>query len=334
MDYQLHETAEPLLSIQNLGAVFQNKKLLIKAVDGIDLNVNSNEIHGIVGESGCGKTVTAMSILRLIPAPGRINNGRILWKNNDLNSFTEKQIRKVRGNQIAMIFQNPQMALNPLFKIGDQITDIIRRHQHVDKKTALNRANELMEMVKIPDVGTRFHYYPYQLSGGLCQRAMIAMAIACQPELLIADEPTAALDVTVQAQILDLLLDMHHQFKMSILLISHDMGVIARMCDRVSVMYLGRIVESSTAERLFADPRHPYTQGLLKAVPVPDPNVKHKTVIQGDVSTTDTIPKGCRFHPRCPQAFEPCFKFEPSMKGIDGQQINVACWLYEHDIHH
>lgn len=331
MAEELNYIKEILLSVKELEAVFKNGKNNFTAVDGLDLDIYKREIHALVGESGCGKTVTALSILRLMPPSGKIINGKIFWKDMDLLMLSEKQMQRIRGKQIAMIFQNPQMALNPLYKIGDQITSTIRLHQKIDKKTARNRAKALLETVKIPDADTRFSYYPYQLSGGLCQRAMIAMALACKPQLLLADEPTAALDVTVQAQILDLLLEIRDKFHMSILLISHDMGVVARMCDRVSVMYLGRMVESSTAELLFSNPKHPYTKALLKSVPLPDPKASFHAVIQDDISTAEVVAGGCRFHPRCPEAFDRCRMEEPQMFGLKGQQSKVACWLYTNE---
>jgi oligopeptide/dipeptide ABC transporter ATP-binding protein len=284
-----------------------------------------------VGESGCGKTVAALSILRLIPAPGRIVGGSITWNNRDILSLSARELRSMRGREIAMIFQNPQMALNPLFTIGDQITTVLQLHQDLDKKTAQEKAKTLFETVRIPDAEKRFYHYPSQLSGGLCQRVMIAMALACRPHLLIADEPTAALDVTVQAQILDLLLEIRDRFRMAILLISHDMGVVARMCDRVSVMYLGKIVERAGADELFAQPKHPYTEALLKAVLIPDPGATYSPPIQGDLFSTDSLPQGCRFHPRCPKVMDRCHTNAPLMMTLKGQSREVACWLYTHE---
>ena len=260
MNNEVKKERFPLLKIKGLKIEFQlkNRKVL-RAVDGIDLTINPGEIHGLVGESGCGKTVTSLSILRLITRPGYISAGEVLWDGKDLLKLKKDEMRRVRGKEIAMIFQNPQGALNPLYTIGDQMRAIIQLHRPMRKKEAEDEVIRLLQIVKIPDPEKRINDYPHQLSGGMCQRVLIAMALSCQPKLLIADEPTAALDVTIQAQILDLLLELREQFQMAILLISHDMGVVARMCDRISVMYLGRIIELAEATQLYNSPKHPYT---------------------------------------------------------------------------
>ena len=319
-----------LLSIKGLKTEFRLKDgRVLRAVDGIDLDIKPGEIHGLVGESGCGKTVSSLSILRLITRPGFISGGEILWNGHDLLKLNNQDMRKIRGKEIAMVFQNPQGALNPLYTIGDQMRAIVRLHRPMSKKEAEKEAIRLLRIVKLPDPEKRINDYPHQLSGGMCQRVMIAMALSCQPKLLIADEPTAALDVTIQAQIMDLLLELREQFQMAMLLISHDMGVVARMCDRISVMYLGKIVEESKAETLYASPKHPYTQALLKAVPIPDPTKKSQfSLLKGDLPGSVDIPSGCRFRTRCPEAFDKCVIEEPKIKDIDQNGSRVACWLY------
>lgn len=318
-----------LLSIKGLKTEFRLKEgRILRAVDGIDMDIKSGEIHGLVGESGCGKTVASLSILRLITRPGYISGGKVLWNGHDLVRLNNQDMRKIRGKEIAMVFQNPQGALNPLYTIGEQVRAIVRLHRTMSKKEAGNEAIRLLRIVKLPDPEKRINDYPHQLSGGMCQRVMIAMALSCQPKLLIADEPTAALDVTIQAQIMDLLLELRDQFKMAMLLISHDMGVVARMCDRISVMYLGKIVEESEAAPLYSSPKHPYTQALLKAVPIPDPTKKSQfSLLKGDLPSSVDIPSGCRFKTRCPEVFDRCVQ-EPLLKPVGENGTKVACWLY------
>lgn len=318
-----------LLSVRGLKTKFSLKSgNELSAVDGIDLDIKPGEIHGLVGESGCGKTVASLSILRLINFPGSISGGEILWNDNDLLKFPIEEMRKVRGREIAMIFQNPQASLNPLYTIGEQMKAIIQLHSPIHKKDIKDEVIRLLQTVKIPDPEKRINDYPHQLSGGMCQRVMIAMAISCQPKLLIADEPTAALDVTIQAQILDLLLELRERFKMAMLLISHDMGVVARMCDRISVMYVGKIIELADASVLYNSPGHPYTQALLRAVPVPDPSVRSKiSIISGDMPSSIDIPSGCRFRTRCPMAFDKCAAEEPELETINQDGSKIACWL-------
>ena len=329
MNKPTDRTSDLLLDIKGLKTEFRARnKRVLRAVDGIDLKIRPGEIHGLVGESGCGKTVASLSILRLISPPGLISAGEVLWNDQDLLRLKKDGIRKVRGKEIAMIFQNPQGSLNPLYTIGDQLTAVIRLHRQISRKEAQKEALRLLQEVKIPDPQSRIDDYPHQLSGGMCQRVMIAMALSCKPQLLIADEPTAALDVTIQAQILDLLLELRERFQMAMLLISHDMGVVARMCDRISVMYLGRIVEESRVEDLYSSPKHPYTQALLKAVPVPDPRKKGNfALLKGDMPSSIDIPSGCRFRNRCPEVFERCVQ-EPELESFGQNGTKVACWLY------
>ena len=330
MKNQIDTNILPLLSVRGLKTEFRLKDgNVLHAVDGIDLAIRPGEIHGLVGESGCGKTVASLSILRLISRPGLISGGEVQWNGNDLLKLKKQEMRRIRGKEIAMIFQNPQAALNPLYTIGNQIRAIIQLHRHMPKKQAEDEVIRLLQTVKLPDPENRLNDYPHQLSGGMCQRVMIAMALSCQPKLLIADEPTAALDVTIQAQILDLLLELRERFEMSMLLISHDMGVVARMCDCISVMYLGKIVEESKAETLYSSPKHPYTQALLEAVPIPNPTEKIKfSLLKGDLPSSVNIPSGCRFRTRCPEAFDKCITEEPKIKDIDQNGSRVACWLY------
>ena len=330
MKNQIDTNILPLLSVRGLKTEFRLKDgNVLHAVDGIDLAIRPSEIHGLVGESGCGKTVASLSMLRLISRPGFISGGEVLWNGNDLLKLKKQEMRRIRGKEIAMIFQNPQAALNPLYTIGNQIRAIIQLHRHMPKKQAEDEVIKLLQTVKLPDPENRINDYPHQLSGGMCQRVMIAMALSCRPKLLIADEPTAALDVTIQAQILDLLLELRERFEMSMLLISHDMGVVARMCDCISVMYLGKIVEESKAETLYSSPKHPYTQALLEAVPIPNPTEKIKfSLLKGDLPSSVDIPSGCRFRTRCPEAFDKCITEEPKIKDIDKNGSRVACWLY------
>jgi peptide/nickel transport system ATP-binding protein len=326
-----NSTKKELLRIKDLSVHFNLKGHgVLHAVDGIDLDIYQGEILGLVGESGCGKTVTTLSLLRLIDPPGYISNGQLNWEGKDLLNLNHKEMRQVRGKEIAMIFQNPQSSMNPLYSVGSQLVSVIRLHQKISKEEARKEAVRLLRLVEIPDPDRRMNDYPHQLSGGMCQRIMIAMALSCRPKLLIADEPTASLDVTIQAQIMDLLLEIREKFQMAILLVSHDLGVIARMCDRISVMYLGRIVESAPAKKLYNSPMHPYTQALLKSVPLPDPEHNEKiTKLKGDVPSPMNIPSGCRFRSRCPEVFDPCSKVDPMLRSVNGDDHLAACLLYK-----
>lgn len=323
---------EPLLSVRDLRTWFETDRGPARAVDGVSFDVRRGETLGIVGESGCGKSVTSLSIMRLIPSPpGRILPGsKILFRSGgrveDLVQASEERMRSVRGNEIAMIFQEPMTALNPVFTIGRQIVEAIRLHRGAEREEARQRAIELLEMVGIPDPDERIDTYPHQLSGGMRQRVVIAMALACDPALLIADEPTTALDVTIQAQILELLNRLQRELEMSVILITHDLGVVAETCDRMAVMYGGQICESGPVEELFADPKHPYTEGLLRSIPKPGERARRLTVIPGTVPSPADWPKGCRFHPRCTHAWQACTD-DPVPEFETGPQRNSRCLL-------
>lgn len=324
-------TKAALLDVRGLSVHFDVRGHgMLHAVDGVDFDIRKGEILGLVGESGCGKTVFSLSLLRLISPPGHISSGQINWVGRNLLDISNKEMRFVRGKEIAMIFQNPQSSLNPLYSIGSQLVSVIRLHREISKAEARNEALRLLRLVEISDPERRMNDYPHQFSGGMAQRIMIAMALSCQPKLLIADEPTASLDVTIQAQIMDLLLEIREKFQMAILLVSHDLGVIAKMCDRIAVMYLGRIVEIAPAEKLYDSPMHPYTQALLKSVPVPDPRHNGKiTKLTGDVPSPLNIPSGCRFRTRCPAVFGVCQKTDPVLRPVNGDDHLAACLLYK-----
>lgn len=323
-----------LLEIKNLKTYFFTGRGVVKAVDGIDLTIDKGEAVGIVGESGCGKSVTALSVLRLIPdPPGKIVEGEILFGNGggtiDLAKVSEKKIRDVRGKRIAMIFQEPMTALNPVYTIGNQISEAVLVHKKVTKKEALDRTIEMLKLVGIPAPEKRVKSYPHELSGGMRQRAMIAMGLVLDPEILIADEPTTALDVTIQAQILDLLTELKEKLGMAVLLITHDMGVIAETVKKVAVMYSGRIVESATVDEIFNNPLHPYTQGLLKAIPPLEkqPEGTRLPTIAGVVPDLINLPKGCLFKDRCPKAQEDCGMSEPKLEEVSpGHWVRCYHW--------
>jgi oligopeptide/dipeptide ABC transporter ATP-binding protein len=321
-----------ILEIKNLKTQFFTEAGIVRAVDGIDLTVKRGEVLGVVGESGCGKSVTSLSIMRLIGQPGRIVEGQILFDNNDLVSMPEAQMRDVRGNRISMIFQQPQSSLNPVFRVGDQITEVLHIHQDISKEEGKKRAIELLRLVGIPEPETRIEAYPHEMSGGMAQRVMIAMALACVPELLIADEPTTALDVTIQAQILDLMRNLRTKMDTAIILITHDLGVVAEMCDRVDVMYAGRIVEKASVVELFKNPKHPYTAALIGSTPVLGQAEKELVTIHGSVPNLINLPTGCKFAPRCQARIdnnlEKCTEEEPQLKQI-GANHWTRCWLYE-----
>jgi len=302
-----------LLKVENLVTSFRTPRGSIRAVDDVSFDLKAGETLGIVGESGCGKTVTALSIIRLIQEPpGRIEDGQILFNGIDLVKLNRKQLRSVRGSQISMIFQEPMTSLNPVFTIGNQIEEAIFLHQNVNRNEARKRCLEMMDLVGIPDVEQRINYYPHQMSGGLRQRVMIAMALACRPQLLIADEPTTALDVTIQAQILNLIKDLQKKLNMAVLIITHDFGVIAEMADRVAVMYAGRIVEKANVREIFDRPAHPYTLGLQKSKPSTARNFNEPLyTIPGMVPDPSRIPSGCRFSDRCDRVQDDCRVREP-----------------------
>jgi len=322
-------TRPPLLKIENLSTSFHTNETIVQAVRGVDLHINQSEILAIVGESGCGKSVTALSVLRLISIPpGRFDSGQIKFNNHDLLSLSESDMQKVRGNDISMIFQEPMTSLNPIFTIGDQIGESIIQHQRVTKVEARKQTLNLLRKVLIPAPEIRIDQYPHELSGGMKQRVMIAIAIACRPALLIADEPTTALDVTIQAQILSLLSSLRQDSEMSILLITHNLGIVAQFADRVAVMYSGKIVEEATVGSLFENPMHPYTRGLLNSLPKDDNESKLQS-IPGAVPHPAYLPRGCAFHPRCKDAMPQCQQ-QPLITNVTEENTHkVACWLYE-----
>jgi peptide/nickel transport system ATP-binding protein len=322
--------AAPLLEVNDLRTYFHTDAGTARAVDGVSFHVQQGEVLGIVGESGCGKSVTSLSIMQLIPRPpGEILDGSsIRFKGDELIGAGEKRLRDIRGNDIAMIFQEPMTSLNPVFPVGDQIGEALRLHRSMNKREARERSVEMLRLVGIPDPKARAGDYPHQLSGGQRQRVMIAMALACEPELLIADEPTTALDVTIQAQILDLLAELRSRLGMAVILITHDLGVVAEVCDRVVVMYAGQVVEHGTVEQIFADPRHPYTEGLLKAVPRLGVRQEKLAVIPGTVPSPLHWPVGCRFHDRCPYGWDKCVQEMPPLLQVSTDPSRIArCWL-------
>ncbi|MBX5464085.1 MAG: ABC transporter ATP-binding protein [Clostridia bacterium] len=321
--------AEPLLEVRDLKTYFRTEDGVARAVDGVSFALGRGETLGIVGESGSGKSVTSLSIMRLIPdPPGRIAGGQILFEGRDLLGLSEREMRKIRGNEISMIFQEPMTSLNPVFTVGRQIEESIRLHQKVDARESRVRAIEMLRRVGIPSPEVRVDQYPHQMSGGMRQRVMIAMALACNPKLLIADEPTTALDVTIQAQILELIKQLKREFGTSVLLITHDMGVVADMCDRVIVMYAGKVVEEARVDDLFERPLHPYTEGLLHSIPSMEGRREKLHVIEGNVPNPLALPRGCAFAPRCPYAVERCRREEPPLE-TTGDGRKVACWRYD-----
>ena len=318
----------PLLEIKHLSVQFFTHQGVVRALEEVDLAIELGEIMGLVGETGCGKSVMARTILRLIAQPpGKISNGEILFKGEDILKVRPGRLREIRGNDISMIFQEPTSSLNPVFTVGNQMEEVIVLHQRVDRKRARGTAVEMLQQVNMPDPEQVLSKYPHELSGGMRQRVMIAMELSCRPDLLIADEPTTALDVTVQAQVLTILVDLVKRLGTSVLFISHDLGVIAQLCDRVSVMYAGRIVETAPVSKLFAAPRHPYTRGLLQAIPPLDGERELLQVIPGIVPRLVDPPAGCRFHPRCAERFGPCDSIVPMLGEVDTGH-GVACHLY------
>ncbi|TWA90391.1 ABC transporter ATP-binding protein [Bradyrhizobium stylosanthis] len=320
----------PLLEIKGLKTHFSTDDGILQAVDGVDITINKGETLCVVGESGCGKTVTAMSILKLIAMPpGRIAAGQIIFEGRDLVPLTSNELDDIRAKEIGFIFQEPMTSLNPVLTIGEQIAESLRRHEGLTRKQALERTIEMLKLVQIPNAEGRVHNYPHQFSGGMRQRVMIAMALACKPKLIIADEPTTALDVTIQAQILDLLQDMKERFGMAVMLITHAMGVVAETAQRVVVMYAGKVVEEAPVDDLFGDPRHPYTQGLIRSIPRIDLDSEHKTrleAIGGSVPILINPPVGCRFAPRCKFAMDVCIEKEPLLREVKPGH-RMACHL-------
>ncbi len=323
---------EPLLNVQGLRTHFRTAKGIAKAVDGVSFRASAGETLGIVGESGSGKSVSALSIMRLIQnPPGKVVDGRIEFNGTNLLDLSENEMRKVRGNRISMIFQEPMTSLNPVYTVGNQIAEMFQIHQGLTKKESHERAIDMLTRVKMPSPGKRLREYPYQLSGGMRQRVMIAMSLACNPEILIADEPTTALDVTIQAQILELILELKEQYDAGVLMITHDLGVIAEISQRVIVMYAGRVLEEGPTLSLFDDPKHPYTRGLLKSIPVLGRRARYGrdrlTEIPGIVPSLYELPRGCSFQPRCRESIPECTKSMPGLKS-QGQGRSVRCHLY------
>jgi oligopeptide/dipeptide ABC transporter ATP-binding protein len=321
-----------LLEVKDLQTHFPTRAGLVRAVDGVSFHLDRGELLGLVGESGCGKSITALSVMRLIAPPGKIVNGEILFDGKDLLKLSDAEMRDMRGDDIAMIFQDPMTSLNPVFTVGEQIAEALRLHRKMSRSEARKATIEAMREVAIPDPARRLDDYPHQLSGGMRQRIMIAMALACNPKLLIADEPTTALDVTIQAQILELLNELRKQRELAVLLITHDLGVVAEVADRVAVMYTGRIVEQSPVDELFARPKHPYTEGLLRSVPkltIDDVTRKERLeTIEGVVPSPTDLPPGCHFAPRCVHRMPRCTEGRIPLYELDGG-VQVRCVLYD-----
>jgi oligopeptide/dipeptide ABC transporter ATP-binding protein len=323
--------SDVLLSIRNLKTYFYTEEGIVEALDGVNLDIFRGETLGLVGETGCGKSVTALSIMQLIPSPpGKIVDGEIFFDGENLLEKTTEEMRQIRGGKISMIFQDPMTSLNPVYTIGDQIAEAVRLHQTTDRALTWEGVLEALRMVRIADVEDRAYSYPHQFSGGMRQRAMIAMMLSCMPSLLIADEPTTSLDVTIQAQVLDLMSGLQKDLKTSILLITHNLGVVAETCDRVGVMYSGNMIELADALTLFGSPKHPYTQGLLGSIPRPDRDIAELEVIPGSVPSLISPPRGCRFHPRCKHVMEIC-KAEKPHELLISKGHMVACHLYENN---
>jgi len=324
--------SKPLLEVKGLKTYFYTEDGIVRAVDGVSFEVYPGEVLGIVGESGCGKSVTSLSIMRLISNPGRIDEGEILLNGENLLELPEDEMVKVRGNRISMIFQQPQTALNPVFKVGDQLAEVLNVHQDMGREAGRKRAVALLKMVGVPDPERRVEAFPHELSGGMAQRVMIAMALACVPELLIADEPTTALDVTIQAQILDLMRDLRRDMGTSVILITHDLGVVAELAERVAVMYAGEIVEQTDVNTLFDEPLHPYTQGLIGSIPILGEIKERLDVIPGIVPNLVNLPPGCRFSPRCQARIKYdltiCAQVKPDLVEVKPGHL-VRCWLYQ-----
>lgn len=322
----------PLLRVRDLRTYFFTREGTVKAVDGVSFDVNRGQVHGLVGESGCGKSMTAMSVLRLVDKPGRIVSGEITFKGENLLQKSAREMSNLRGKQISVIFQEPKSSLNPVQRVGTQLLEVLRVHRDAGRKPGDNEATDMLKDVGIPDARRRIANYPHEMSGGMAQRVMIAMGMACEPDLLIADEPTTALDVTIQAQVLDLILKLREEREMGVILITHDMGVVAEMCDVVTVMYAGTMVEHAETVELFEQPLHPYTQGLIASIPVMGQIKERLDVIPGTVPNLIDMPSGCRFAPRCRARIEHgltrCEEVEPHMIEAKPGHM-VRCWLYE-----
>jgi oligopeptide/dipeptide ABC transporter ATP-binding protein len=334
---KMQETQTPLLDIKGLKTYFFTDDGVVKAVDGVNLHIYAGEVLGLVGESGCGKSVTSFSVMRLVDAPGKIVEGEILFEDRDLLKLDDKAMQEVRGNHISMIFQQPQTSLNPVYTIGDQIVEVIRIHSNMTKRDAWNRAVELLSLVGIAEAEKKAKAYPHEMSGGQAQRVMIAMALALNPQILIADEPTTALDVTIQAQILDLMRGLRSKINTAVILITHDLGVIAEMADRVAVMYAGQIIEESDVNTIFEQPFHPYTKGLIASVPVLGDTKDELDTIPGNVPNLINLPVGCRFASRCVSREEYslaiCNNRDPELINVKTNH-SVRCWLYQDGENH
>jgi oligopeptide transport system ATP-binding protein len=318
----------PLLQVKDLRTYFYTEEGLVKAVDGVTYDIEEGETLALVGESGCGKSISALSLLKLIPIPpGRIVSGEVLFEGDDLLKLDEDEIRKIRGNRISMVFQEPMTSLNPVLTIGKQMTEALELHLKLDRNAANARAVQLLEMVGVAEAERRITDYPHQFSGGMRQRVMIAMAMACNPKLLIADEPTTALDVTIQAQVLEVMARLSREFGTAVIIITHNLGVVARYADRVNVMYAGKIIETSTAEKVYADPRHPYTLGLLRSVPRLDQGMGEKLIpIEGLPPDLGHLPEGCSFYPRCTYHIDKCREEFPPLVLVSENHY-AACWV-------
>jgi oligopeptide/dipeptide ABC transporter ATP-binding protein len=326
MDKQEQRVAEPLLKVSGLRTHFFTDEGVVKAVDGVDFEVPRGGILGIVGESGCGKSITSLSIMRLVAQPqGRIVEGQILFNGQDLLKLSEEEMRKIRGNRVALISQDPMTSLNPVLTVGDQVMEAIILHQQVSKAEARKKAIDMLERVGIPGAAKRIDDYPHQFSGGMRQRVVIAMALSCQPDLLIADEPTTALDVTIQAQILDLMRDIRDRNNAAVIMITHDLGVVAELCDTVAVMYAGKVVEYTDVYTIFRNPQHPYTQGLMASIPQLGVKQERLTPIEGQPPSLSKLPPGCSFAPRCPHAWAKCQE-APKLETTEPGHL-VRCWL-------
>lgn len=318
-----------LLTVKNLKTYFYTQEGVVKAVDGLNFFLSPGGTLGIVGESGSGKSVTALSIMRLIPLPGRIIGGEVIFDGQQVLQKSEKEMRAIRGNLISMVFQDPMTSLNPVLTIGEQVAETIMLHQKLPRKEAREKAIETLELVKIPHARERIKDYPHQFSGGMRQRVMIAIALACHPRLLIADEPTTALDVTIQAQIIDLMKNLKGQLNMAIILITHNLGLVAELCEKVLVMYAGDLMESTAIATIFQEPKHPYTWGLLQSLPRLDrPRSERLEQIEGQPPSLINLPPGCPFHPRCQYVKEECRQEKPSVKEVSPGHL-VGCWLYQ-----
>jgi len=319
-----------ILDVRNLKTQFETRNGTVKAVDGVDISIESGDTLGIVGESGCGKTVLALSIMRLIPnPPGRIVSGQIRFKDTDLLGLDENKMRQLRGSEISMIFQEPMNSLNPVLKVGDQIAEVIRLHEGLSEKDALDRVLDMLRLVGIPSARNRLNSYPHQMSGGMRQRVMIAMALACNPALMLADEPTTALDVTIQAQIIDLINKLKEEVNTSVMLITHDLGIIAEMARHAAVMYTGKVVEYSSVLELFSTPLHPYTRGLMESTPQKaSEKGSYLSTIPGVVPNLYELPSGCSFRNRCPEVMDICSREEPILREKSPGHF-VRCWKYE-----